>query len=255
MKVNKKELKGRFAGVIGQEYEKLLRSMPHYIDLQDRIAQLASRGLCALRLSAGKPLRILDLGCGTGLTTIALCERIDDAHIIGVDKEPTMLKQYKRNLIDGRMAKHDQGEVKIKAVRADALQFLKRCPSSSFDAVVTGFFLHNLPTKLRTRIVKEIGRVLRPGGIFVNGDKIAPDDLQLHNQHLMEQLTAFTNTYTSPRDAAYCIGWIEHYAWDNQPDIKYTESEVRTSLAAAGFGEVKISGRCRLEAVVSAIRL
>jgi ubiquinone/menaquinone biosynthesis C-methylase UbiE len=252
MKTKQTTLDGRFAGILGSEYEKLLRAMPHYLELQNAIALHAAKALPFPR--PAKLRMVLDLGCGTGLTTCALMHVVKWATIVAVDKEPTMLQQYKRNIIQGRKsALVDYGLV-VKAFQSDILTFLKGCKKNSFDAVVSGFVLHNLPKALRAEILKEVGRVLRPEGVFVNGDKIAPDDIDLHNKYLMQQLTTFVKTYTAPEDAAYCIGWIEHYAVDNQPELRYTEAEVNSSLKAAGFRNVKIVERHCMEAVVVATK-
>lgn len=245
------QLDGRFAGILGSEYEKLVLAMPQYPKLQRIIASLTQQNI-AMRGKNGSSIRtILDLGCGTGLTTLALREQLAYVRIMGVDKEPVMLKQYVKNTAERGAAPY----VTVKALQSDALAFLKRRGPASFDAVVSGFFLHNLTIELRAQILKQIARVLRPGGVFVNGDKIAPDDMSLHNKYLLQQLTTFVQTYTAPEDAAYCIGWIEHYAQDNRNGIKCTEAEVRSSLKAAGFGKIRITDRHCMEAVASAIKL
>ncbi len=252
MKTKQTTLDGRFAVILGSEYEKLLRAMPHYPQLQDAIARHAVEALPS-PVGTGKLRMILDLGCGTGLTTLALAAHANYGVIIGVDKEMTMLKQYMNNVIEGRKSALENG-VAIKAYQSDILAFLKRWKNHSFDAVVSGFVLHNLPKVMRAEILKEVGRVLTPKGVFVNGDKIAPDDINLHNKYMMQQLTKFTQTYTAPEDAAYCIGWIEHYAVDNQPELRYTEAEVHSSLKAAGFRNVKIVERHCMDAVVVATK-
>ena len=253
MKTKQTTLDGRFAGILGSEYEKLLRAMPHYPQIQHTIARHAVEALPS-PVGTGKLRMILDLGCGTGLTTLALAAHANYGVIIGVDKEMTMLKQYMNNVIEKRKSALAESGLAAKAYQSDILAFLKRCRTHGFDAIVSGLVLHNLPKALRAEILKEVGRVLRPEGVFVNGDKIAPDDIDLHNKYLMQQLTTFVKTYTEPEDAAYCIGLIEHYAVDNQPELRYTEAEVRSSLKAAGFRNVKIVERHCMEAVVVATK-
>lgn len=243
------QIDGRFAGILGTEYGKLLLAMPHYPLIQNGVAKLVQQSLASAKIK--KPSEILELGCGTGLTTIALCETVSHTSITAVDKEITMLKQYEK-LVKELRGDLDSRNITIKTVQSDALEFLKHCDDSSFDIVVTAFVLHNLPKALRAEILKEVYRVLRLGGRFVNGDKIAPDNINLHNKYLMTQIAKFVHTYTSPEDYAYCIGWIEHYAVDNHPDLRYTESEVLSSLKAIGFSEVKITGRHWMEAIMSA---
>ncbi len=51
--------------------------------------------------------------------------------------------------------------------------------AASIDAVVSIYLFHELPPKVRGEVAKEIGRVLKPGGVFVFADSIqygdAPD--------------------------------------------------------------------------------
>ena len=243
------QIDGRFAGILGTEYGKLLLAMPHYPLIQNGVAKLVQKSLASAKVK--KPSEILELGCGTGLTTLALCGKVSNAHITAVDKEITMLKQYEK-LVKELRVDLDSRNITIEMFQSGALEFLKRCDDSSFDIVVTAFVLHNLPKALRAEILKEVYRVLRPGGRFVNGDKIAPDSMNLHNKYLMKQIAKFVHTYTSPEDYAYCIGWIEHYAVDNHPDLRYMESEARSSLKALGFSGIKIAGRHWMEAIVIA---
>jgi len=67
-------------------YDKLSKErMQPSIDLTARIADVACR-------------RIIDVGCGTGLSTIPLRRRWPDAEIIGVDLSAQMLEKAKRML-------------------------------------------------------------------------------------------------------------------------------------------------------------
>ncbi len=240
---------GRFAGIVGEDYDRLLRAIPHIPAFEHGIATSARKGLPKKFTGQAK---VLDLGCGNGMTTMALCAEMKNVHIVGVDIEPTMLKQYEARVIEGQKSTLRDANISITVTQNDALQFLKGCEANSFDVVVSGYVLHNLPQQVRSEIVKEIARVLRPNGRFVNGDKIAQNDEKVHQRSLLKQLTTIVNVYSSPADRAYGIEWVEHYARDNQPDLKYKESEVFDSLKAAGFKKIKIVKRWNMEALVSA---
>ena len=239
MKIKKSD--GRFAGIVGQEYDRLLKALPHIPALEEGVASAVRKGL---QKNMIRSATILDLGCGNGITTLALCAQINNAHIIGVDIEPTMLKQYESRVADVQNT--------VTMHQCDALEFLKGSAAHSFDVVVSGLVLHNLPKTMRAEIIKEIARVLRPNAWFVNGDKIAHDDDKAHQQDLMRQFAKFTEVYSAPSDIAYGLEWIEHYVRDNQPDLKYTESEIVHSLEVAGFKKIKIVKRYGMEALVVA---
>src|SRR4051812_43349395 len=62
-----------------------------------------------LRLAAGLPpgARILDLGCGPGVSSIALARRVPGSRVLGVDLAARMLGQARRHVrrggLDGRV--------------------------------------------------------------------------------------------------------------------------------------------------------
>jgi len=232
----------RFSGILGEEYSRLLRALPHYLDMQDEMAMATNRGFPP---RTKKPRLAVDLGCGSGITTVALHKLLNHAAVLGVDSEPKMLRQYRQTV--SRLS----GGLGIqKPIESDILSFLKRSKDGSWDAVVSGFVLHNLPKPLRRRIIREIYRALKPGGSFVLGDKIAQDDQEEHDKSLMHQFGRFVEAYNSSQDYGYGIGWIEHYVRDNQSDLKQTEGEVHESFTLAGFRAIKLVKRFGMDAII-----
>ena len=104
---------------------------------------------------AGDPRDVLDLCCGTG--DIALRFR---ARVVGVDFTEEMLR-----------VATTRGHPEISWIRADAL----RLPfaDNSFDAVSVGYGLRNLADIEQG--LREVLRVLRPGGKFVSLDFGKPE--------------------------------------------------------------------------------
>ena len=104
---------------------------------------------------AGEPRDVLDLCCGTG--DIALRFR---ARVVGVDFTEEMLRVAAA-----------RGNSEVSWIRADAL----RLPfvDESFDAVSVGYGLRNLSDIEQG--LREVLRVLRPGGKFVSLDFGKPE--------------------------------------------------------------------------------
>lgn len=114
--------------------------------LRARIAQL-------LDLQPGS--RVLDVGCGTGTTTLALAERVGPSgSVLGVDAAPQMVE------VAQAKAARVGSTARFQVATAQHLPL----PDAGTDAVVTTLMIHHLPTDQRPVAPREMLRVLRPGG-------------------------------------------------------------------------------------------
>ncbi|MFJ8196811.1 class I SAM-dependent methyltransferase [Streptomyces sp. NPDC096152] len=109
-------------------------------------------------LSGARPGdRVLDVGCGTGYLTRRMAARTGpEGEVTGVDPSPTVLAHARRKGGGGR----DAAPCVYREGIAEALDL----PDASFDTVVTSLMLHHLPEDLRPKALREMRRVLRPGG-------------------------------------------------------------------------------------------
>jgi ubiquinone/menaquinone biosynthesis C-methylase UbiE len=100
------------------------------------------------------PTTILDLGCGAGMSTLALQAIYPQARVTGVDLSPYFLAvaQYR-----GR-----QSQQNITWVHAAAES--TGLSNASFDLVSACLMFHELPTTAAKAIITEASRLLRPGG-------------------------------------------------------------------------------------------
>ena len=99
------------------------------------------------------PMRVLDVACGTGESTLAWHRRFPEAHITALDVSPYMLvvaegKTRSIPLIDVRCA------------NAETLPF----EDGMFDVVTASLLFHELPAAVSPRVLSEMRRVVRPGG-------------------------------------------------------------------------------------------
>jgi ubiquinone/menaquinone biosynthesis C-methylase UbiE len=101
--------------------------------------------------------RIVDLGCGPGVSTFELARQLPAASLIGVDIAPRMLNEARRR------RRTEPASHRITWVRADAA----RLPfaDSSVDACTGHSFLYLVSN--RRKVLREIERVLKPGGRLV----------------------------------------------------------------------------------------
>lgn len=112
-----------------------------------------------------EPIEVLDLGCGPGPLTFALADSLPEgSRITGIDISDDQL-DYARLAAAGYPYKPEFLNRSM-----DELDF----PDNHFDLVVTSMALHETPPQVRRRTIKEVARVLRPGGEFILVDWSKP---------------------------------------------------------------------------------
>jgi ubiquinone/menaquinone biosynthesis C-methylase UbiE len=141
----------------------------------------------------------LDIATGGGHTTLAVAPYV--AQIMVTDLTPTMLETARTFLLS-------QGVTNAQFQLADAenLPFA----AASFDRVTCRIAPHHFPNV--GKAVQEVARVLKPGGLFLLIDNIAPDD---------PELDTFNNTVEKWRDHSH--------------GRSYTQGEWQTFFAQAGL--------------------
>jgi ubiquinone/menaquinone biosynthesis C-methylase UbiE len=140
----------------------------------------------------GSPQKILDLGCGTGSTTIMLKQAFPDAEVIGLDLSPQMLtmSEYKAQ----------QAELDINWVHglAEATKFA----DGEFDVVTASLLFHELPTAISQQVLQESYRLLKPGGQITILDG---------HQKVLRTTTWLANIFEEPYLKEYAAGSTD--AW------------------------------------------
>jgi ubiquinone/menaquinone biosynthesis C-methylase UbiE len=107
-----------------------------------------------------KPLRILDLGCTIGNTTLPFAQSYPGAEIHGVDlAAPCLRYAHARANALGQ-------EIHWSQQNAEALDF----PDGHFDIVVSTLLFHETSRRATLNIFSEIARVLKPGGVTAHFD-------------------------------------------------------------------------------------
>jgi demethylmenaquinone methyltransferase/2-methoxy-6-polyprenyl-1,4-benzoquinol methylase len=109
------------------------------------------------KMNVQKGKKALDVCCGTADWTIALAEAVGPTgEVVGLDFSQNMLNVGKQKVTEANL---DQ----ITLIHGNAMEL--PFPDHSFDYVTIGFGLRNVPDYLQ--VLKEMNRVLKPGGIAV----------------------------------------------------------------------------------------
>lgn len=121
--------------------------------LVDWYANLLKR----LAADAGiEPRAVLDLGCTSGRSTLAIKRVLPGADVYGCDVcEPTLRQGHLRSAEEGV-------DITLCQENAESLSFA----DASFDVVASHWLFHELPPDAIRNVVREAARVLRPGGVF-----------------------------------------------------------------------------------------
>lgn len=112
---------------------------------------------------------VLDVGTGRGLLAIGAARRLDRGRVVGIDiwNASDLTGNSADNFLSNAEAEGVAERVEIKNADARRMPF----PDGSFDVVLSNMCLHNIPgARGRAEACREIGRVLRPGGVALVSD-------------------------------------------------------------------------------------
>jgi ubiquinone/menaquinone biosynthesis C-methylase UbiE len=98
---------------------------------------------------------VLDVGCGTGTMAIVAKQRIGETgRVYGIDPSVQLIARARRKAARRGLA------IDFQIGLIEQLAF----PDQSFDVVLSTMMMHHLPDDLKRQGLREIARVLNPGG-------------------------------------------------------------------------------------------
>ncbi|RFU69094.1 demethylmenaquinone methyltransferase [Bacillus sp. V59.32b] len=166
----------------------------------------------------------LDLCCGTADWTIALAEQTGpNGNVTGLDFSKNMLKIGQEKIKDLKMDDY------VTLIQGNAMEL--PFEDSTFDYVTIGFGLRNVPDYMQ--VLKEMNRVLKPGGMAVCLDTSQP------TMFGYKQLYYFYFRFIMPVFGKLFAKSFKEYSWLQEsardfPGMK----ELADMFKAAGFQNV-----------------
>ena len=133
--------------------------------------------------------RTLDLGAGTGSTSLAVLRARPNAHLVLVDENPGMLAVAEDVLPAANV------ERVVVADLSDPL------PEGPFDLVVSALAIHHLDGPAKQALFGDVHARLRAGGRFVMADVVIPDNAG-------DATTPLTDGYDKPDRARDLLAWL-----------------------------------------------
>jgi ubiquinone/menaquinone biosynthesis C-methylase UbiE len=161
--------------------------------------------------------RILDVGTGTGTLAVALLRRWPGIHVTAIDASAGMVDKAAGEA-DRLLTADERARLDLRVAFADELGLA----DGSLDVAVSSFVLQLVPN--RSRALRDVHRVLRPGGVFAwvswlaHGGPWAPD---------ADFDDALIDVGEEPRD------------WSDRPGDLRDPAAAEAQMRRAGFADVR----------------
>jgi ubiquinone/menaquinone biosynthesis C-methylase UbiE len=175
----------------------------------------------------GRPLRIVDLGCGDASLAAKSFADARVEHYVGVDLAESSIEQARLSTAAW------QGRVKL--ICGNLFDALHGLDAESANVVLASYSLHHFSTADKAKLLREISRVLEPRGVLLWIDAVR-DGGQSRDEYVHELASEIKCDWTllsvEERDRA-----AEHVLSSDFPE---TEGWMMEAMTAAGFEVVEM---------------
>lgn len=145
-------VKAHFEEEAAEFDELILKLIPNYKEMINAL-------ISSIPLKKTGPIKVMDLGCGTGTVTKSLKESFPNAQVTCLDLAQNMIEMAKIKLDKYKDMEYITGD------------FYHFNFSKKYDVIISSLALHHLETdRDKKEFYTKIYNALRPGGVFFNAD-------------------------------------------------------------------------------------
>jgi len=210
------------------KYENLMeRLVPQYRKQREIIYEL-------LPEKSAQPLCVLDLGCGNGILSELVLNKLPNAHVVGFDLTPRMLQEYEKNLSRFR----GRYELMLGDYRFDSI-------GSNYDIIMAGLTLQHLTWGERKDFYKRIHTILNHNGAFILNDIIIDEDWDIRKLQYSKWMNFIASNGEDPEF------WLDRHMTKDYP---VTLEDHFLWLEEAGFSKMDCYWRFHNFAITMAVK-
>jgi tRNA (cmo5U34)-methyltransferase len=200
-----------------REFDRIIVALiPAYLQMVDALVQ-------AIPFENSSPVRVMDLGCGTGTVAARVLDSFPNAQVTCLDLAENMIAMARTKLRHHSHVRYVVGD------------FNRLDLDGNHDVIVSSLSLHHLVTNDDKRqFYRRIYKSLRPGGVFYNADVVLGSSDFLQSVYMQQWLTFMRRNVS---DEEIESKWIPKYEAEDHP-AKLTEQ--LTWLADIGFADVDV---------------
>lgn len=192
-----------------------------------------------------------DLGCGNGILAGAILLRYPDALGTVVDFYEPVLEEAKQQLMDYvsnlNFVASDLSDHKW-------IQSIKK--NVPFDVIVSGYTTHHLSNKRKKELYAEVFKMLKPGGIFINIDRVLPEGpvvAKMENRILVENIREFNKKKGVIKTTREIVKEYAEFI-SSKADIPLPAGIQLKWLAETGFEQVTVFFRAYIGLVFGGVK-
>jgi demethylmenaquinone methyltransferase/2-methoxy-6-polyprenyl-1,4-benzoquinol methylase len=168
--------------------------------------------------------RVLDIGCGTGALTLRAGRR--GGVVLGIDVNPAMMavarKRIREEELTDRVELREMGIAELDGFEAE-----------SFDFVMSGLCFSELGEDEIIFALREIRRILKPGGLLLIADEVRPRSRLLRALHALVRTPLVALTYLLTGQTTHALDEFP----ERVTDVGFAVERVRTG-AIGSFMEL-----------------